>query len=82
MTHKDWNVASNAFDVRHEKFSAEGEIGRRCIEKCGIEWFFDVMGKDENDEYIPCSVLEFEQTPRIPSYLMAVCAGPYEIIEY
>ena len=67
-----WHAASNGIEKRYDNASKEG---RRVLERHGIEWFFDFY---ENPEEV--SVSEFEQTPRISSYLYAICAGPYKVI--
>lgn len=46
------------------------------IERNKIDWFLDFYGNNE-----PFTVNEFEQTPRISTYLYAICAGPYRVFE-
>lgn len=70
-TPNSWNAASNGIEKRYK--SAAGE-GRRVLERNGIEWFLDFY-EDVN----AVSLSEFEQTPRISTYLYAICAGPYEV---
>jgi hypothetical protein len=44
------------------------------LERHGIEWFLDFY-----EDATAVSVSEFEQTPRISTYLYAICAGPYAV---
>lgn len=37
----------------------------------------DFYGVENRD----CVVYEFEQTPKISTYLYAICAGPYKVFE-
>lgn len=70
-TPNSWNAASNGIEKRYKSAAAEG---RRVLERNGIEWFLDFY-EDVN----AVSLSEFEQTPRISTYLYAICAGPYEV---
>jgi hypothetical protein len=65
----DWIAVSNDKETRYE--SPDGE-GREVINKFGIDWF---LGFYDNQEKV--AVYEFQQTPKISTYLYAVCAGPY-----
>ena len=42
-----------------------------------MQWFLDFYEKESE----PISVVVFEQTPRISTYLYAICAGPYGVFE-
>jgi aminopeptidase N len=64
----DWLAVSNEKEVRHE----EVEEGRAVIDRFGINWFLNFY---ENQEQV--AVYEFAQTPKISTYLYAICAGPY-----
>ena len=46
------------------------------IEKHALDWFLDFYGEGEH-----FSVNEFQQTPKISTYLYAICAGPYRVFE-
>jgi hypothetical protein len=70
---KTWQATSNGIEKRYENAAAEG---RRVLERHGIEWFLDFY-----DDLNGVSVCEFEQTPKISTYLYAICAGPYRIFE-
>jgi len=56
--------------------SSEKNKAQRVIDKHNIKWQLGFY--DEGEEI---SICEFAQTPKIPTYLYAICAGPYHIIE-
>ena len=70
---QDWRTISNGIDTRYE--SATG-TGKRVIEKFDCTWFLDFY-----DDLDHVSSYEFEQTPKISTYLYAICAGPYVFME-
>ena len=41
-----------------------------------MQWFLDFYEKDTD-----VSIVQFEQTPIISTYLYAICAGPYRVFE-
>jgi aminopeptidase N len=65
---KEWVTVSNGIDVRYESY----EKGKRVIEKFDCKWF---MAFYENEDDVVMH--EFEQTPKISTYLYAICSGPY-----
>lgn len=70
---QDWVAISNSKEVRYEQALTEGH---RVLEKFGTEWFLPFY---DNQDTVAC--YEFEQTPRISTYLYAICAGPYKVFE-
>ena len=68
---RSWQAVSNGIEKRYENAAAEG---RRVLERHGIEWFLDWY-EDLNG----VALCEFEQTPKISTYLYAICAGPYKV---
>jgi len=70
-TPHEWHAASNGIERRYESAATNG---RRVLERHGIEWFLDFY-----EDATAVSVSEFEQTPRISTYLFAICAGPYAV---
>lgn len=70
---KAWKIISNGIDSRYENAFDEG---KKVLEKYDCMWFENFY-EDKEDL---CSY-EFEQTPRISTYLYAVCAGPYTFFE-
>ena len=70
---KVWRTVSNGLDTRYENALLDG---KRVLEKYDCMWFLDFYeDKDSVSSY------EFEQTPKISTYLYAVCAGPYTFYE-
>mmetsp|Transcript_23445 Transcript_23445/g.36115 ORF Transcript_23445/g.36115 Transcript_23445/m.36115 type:complete len:277 (-) Transcript_23445:1742-2572(-) len=70
---QEWRTISNGSDTRYENAVLNG---RRVLEKYDTMWFLDFY-EDQNT----ISSYEFEQTPKISTYLYAVCAGPYTFFE-
>lgn len=70
-TPNEWHAASNGIEKRYDSAAT---TGRRVLERHGIEWFLDFY-----EDHKAISVSEFEQTPRISTYLYAICAGPYHV---
>lgn len=68
-----WNTVSNGIETRYEVAPKEG---RRVLEKFDCMWFLDFY---EDAEKV--AALEFEQTPKISTYLYAICSGPYTFFE-
>ena len=71
----DWRAVSNAIERRYHMRDADNS-GRHILERAGIEWFMNFY-EQESD----IAISEFEQTPRISTYLYALCAGPYQVFE-
>ena len=46
------------------------------LEHYGVDWFMNMY---DNKDDVAC--YEFEATPRISTYLYAVCGGPYKVFE-
>jgi hypothetical protein len=69
----DWVSVSNG---REHRFPHAVKEGKRILEKYQIDWFLNSYA-DKNA--VTC--YEFEQTPKISTYLYAICAGPYKIFE-
>lgn len=69
----DWVAVSNEKEKRYEHADQEG---KRILEKNGINWFLNFY-----DDHSKVSAYEFDQTPRISTYLYALCAGPYIVFE-
>ena len=70
---KDWISVSNGIETR---FDGASQDGKRVLENHGLEWF---LGTYDNKDDV--AVYEFEQTPKISTYLFAICAGPYKVFE-
>ena len=70
---QEWVTVSNGLDTRYESALQEG---KRVLEKYDCEWFMNFYEEREK-----ICAYEFEQTPRISTYLYAVCAGPYNFLE-
>lgn len=68
-----WRTISNGLDTRYENAVTDG---KRVLEKYDCMWFMNFY----EDPTQVCSY-EFEQTPRISTYLYAVCAGPFTHFE-
>ena len=72
---KEWQAISNEMETRYEY--SDSQKGQRIIEKHNIDWFLDFYDKESQE----ISICEFQQTPKIPTYLYALCAGPYSKFE-
>jgi hypothetical protein len=70
---QDWVAVSNEKEVRYENAALEG---RRVLERNGIEWFLNFY-----DDQSKVASYEFDRTPKISTYLYAMCAGPYRFFE-
>jgi aminopeptidase N len=68
-----WRTISNGQEIRYENALQEG---KRVLEKFDTMWFLEFY-----DDASQVSAYEFEQTPKISTYLYAVCAGPYTFFE-
>lgn len=68
---KDWVAVSNELEKRYEEVDGKG---KRVLERFGTQWFLDFYPSHDQ-----AAVYEFNQTPRISTYLYAVCAGPYRV---
>lgn len=69
----EWNTVSNGIDTRYENAAKEGQ---RVLEKFDCQWFLDFY-----EDPTRVAAYEFEQTPRISTYLYAICSGPYSYFE-
>lgn len=70
---QEWRVVSNGIDTRFEDAKTKG---RRVLEQFDCMWLLDYYEPDQ-----AVTSYEFEQTPRISTYLYAICAGPYNFLE-
>jgi aminopeptidase N len=70
---QDWIAVSNEIEHRFEDCRT---VGRSILEQNHTEWFLDLYGSDS-----AISVYSFDKTPKISTYLYAVCAGPYAMFE-
>ena len=66
-----WKAISNSIERKFDQTE-----GKFILERHGIEQFLQFYSNPEN-----VSVYEFEQTPKISTYLFAVCAGNYKMLE-
>lgn len=69
---ESWVAVGNGIDRR---YSSESKEAKRILERQGIEHFLKFY---ENEKV---AVHMFEETPRISTYLYAICAGPYFVTE-
>ena len=69
----DWIAVSNEKEVRYEHANKEG---RRVLERDGIDWFLNFY-----EDQSKVSSYSFDKTPKISTYLYALCAGPYKCFE-
>ena len=69
---KEWVTVSNGIDQRFESYSS----GKRVIEKFDCQWFMEFYESQDDVAFH-----EFEQTPKISTYLYAICSGPYTKFE-
>lgn len=70
---RQWKAISNS---QERCFETAASKGRFLLERHGIEQFLDFYESPEE-----VSVYEFEQTPKISTYLFAVCAGNFRTLE-
>lgn len=63
----------NEKEIRYENAAVEG---KRVLEKYSTEWFLDFY-----EDKSKVAAYEFERTPKISTYLYALCAGPYKVFE-
>ena len=69
----EWKAISNSCERRFDQAATAGKF---MLERHGIEQFLQFYDKQN------CVALyDFEQTPRISTYLYAVCAGNFKVIE-
>ena len=68
MCANDWVAVSNGAETKVEQ-------SQSIIEEHDISWFNKYIGESNP------AVFVFEQTPVIPSYLFAICAGPYHVFK-
>jgi len=69
---KDWSPVSNGIETRYEY--SDNKKGQHVVERNNMQWFFDFYDKEQE-----VSIVQFEQTPKISTYLYALCAGPYRV---
>jgi hypothetical protein len=67
----DWIAVSNSKETR---FEDAGKDGYRVLER---NEFVDFLQCYASGEKVSC--YSFEETPRISTYLYAICAGPYHV---
>ena len=74
---KEWRVLANAFEKSISDFKTDEELKTLNLEENTIKHLVDAhdIKSKEYKLYI------FEDTPRISTYLYALCAGPYHCIE-
>ena len=70
---QDWIAVGNEREQRYEHAAQEG---KRVLEKFGIDWFLNFY-----EDQSKVAAYEFERTPKISTYLYALCAGPYKVFE-
>jgi hypothetical protein len=68
---KQWKTISNSLERRFDNASV---VGKHVLERHDIEYFLKFYKSPED-----VSVYEFEQTPKISTYLYALCAGNYRV---
>ena len=77
LSPKEWRVLSNAYEKSISEFTSNENLSQFNLEENYINHLVnihDIKSKNYN-LYI------FEDTPRISTYLYALCAGPYYCIE-
>ena len=67
----EWKAVGNSVERRFDKAMTDG---RFIMERHGIEDFLTFY---ESPEQV--AIYEFEQTPKISTYLYAICAGNFEV---
>ena len=67
---QDWVAVGNERETRYEHANEEG---RRVLEKHGLDWFLNFYADPST-----VAAYQFERTPRISTYLYALCVGPYK----
>jgi len=70
---EDWIAVANEKEVRYNKADHEG---KRVLEKYATEWFLNFY-----EDKTKVAAYEFDKTPKISTYLYALCAGPYRVFE-
>jgi hypothetical protein len=70
---QDWIAVANEKEVRYDRADQEG---KRVLEKYDIEWFLNFY-----EDTSKVASYEFDRTPKISTYLYALCAGPYRVFE-
>jgi aminopeptidase N len=69
----DWIAVGNEKEVRYDHAAKEG---KRVLEKFGTTWFLDFYADQSK-----VAAYAFDKTPKISTYLYALCAGPYRVFE-
>lgn len=68
----DWKSVSNSKEARYDEI----EKGKEVLEKNSLTWFTNFYS-----DLSKVAVYDFEQTPKISTYLYVICAGPYKVFE-
>lgn len=74
ITHHDWIAISNE-NIKPLDYEETLTI------MSDYYWIVRLMS-DEEELGHPAVLYEFEETPRISTYLFAVCAGPWSVYEF
>ena len=74
---KDWRVLANAYEKSISEFKSNEELNNFNLTEESINHLVD-KHDIKSKEY---KLYIFEDTPRISTYLYALCAGPYHCIE-
>jgi aminopeptidase N len=69
----DWIAVGNEKEVRYDHAAKEG---KRVLERFGTTWFLDFYADQSK-----VAAYAFDKTPKISTYLYALCAGPYRVFE-
>ena len=69
----DWIAVGNEKELRYSNAEVEG---KRVLEKFGTDWFLNFYADKSR-----VAAYEFDKTPKISTYLFALCAGPYRVFE-
>jgi aminopeptidase N len=69
----DWIAVGNEKEIRYDHAAKDG---KRVLEKFGTTWFLDFY-----EDQSKVAAYAFDKTPKISTYLYALCAGPYRVFE-
>lgn len=69
----DWVAISNSKEVRYDHADKEGI---KLLEENETKWFLNFY--EDQDKV---SSYYYDTTPKISTYLYAICAGPYKVFE-
>lgn len=70
---EDWIAVGNEKETRYNNAEVDG---KRVLEKFGTDWFLNFYSDKSK-----VAAYEFDKTPKISTYLFALCAGPYRVFE-